>query len=800
MDLDIIKTAALFGIPAAATAIGFTASGLLSKAVNPKTRPIALSDFLTWSEVLEDSATVRNIDGSCFRVLRLGGTVYSGLNTNLINIITEKRKDWFFSLKEKGISLRFHSAHKSAAIPLSRLGEGILQDINQTWADYMAHTYTTAHYVFLSVPSEEKITHLEQACQDARTYLDEHSPVVLSNDDDINGNSPLLSFLYSLLNGRHGLVAPVRQNLAHALTTSYVEPTLDGDIILHHATATERVAVLSLSAIGAGTDRTILSSLFSLKAEFDLLIRAKLLNSSSATYRTNYRKNQSKFPVPNAAIVDEWEEIESLIQQNKETIVQASLHLIVKGKDETELNRSISAIEETLAKHRYKVVREKDMAWRIYCSRLPGFEFDSRLRDYLTSHLADLTPFSTTPTGNTRSLFGPYPIRYMPTAGQQAAYALTYHPTEGDDSSPHDIYFAPTRSGKTVFLSFLLSGAMAVHEDMAAILFDRNQGLRVWTAFVNGSYLWPERADMPLNFFDNDGNEADRRLAETMLSLMSGLDDNQSLKQIAFIVQDIYSYENRRKRILRDLFKEVVPAGPLRDALQPWAEHSRYANIFNGDYDAFDPAISRITTVALDNVIDDPKLAGILSYYKMRRFQNAYVELGRPYKFIVDEASTLLAEESIAKLVMSEIRTAAKNRGAVTTIWQDVSGLWASPVGDALAKNTGSFYFWPGSASRVEDLAFFNMTETEQDFALGRWRPDGSVRPVMIKRENETVFLETNLQPLGDLINVFRGGVGPNKWMEECKKRSGTDWQRDFLSSSLQAESSQSQDTPTPSP
>ncbi|MCZ4283105.1 hypothetical protein O4H49_20135 [Kiloniella laminariae] len=783
MDHDILKAAALFGIPAAAMSIGYASSSLFSKAVNRKPHTMSLCDFLTWSSVLDDQATVKNIDGSCFRVLQLGGTVYNGLNTNLINIITEKRKDWLFSLKEKGITLRFYSPHKSASIPLSKLGDGVLRDVNETWARHMAHTFSTQHFVFLSVPDESKVNHLEQSCSEAKTYLDDHKPTVLDNEPDINGFSPLLSFLSTLVNGRASVVCPVKENLASVLITSHVEPTLDGDIILHHPTSTERVAVLSLSSIGASTDRSVLSSLFSLKTQFDLFIMANLLNSSQADFRAEYRRNQSQFPVPNSVISEEWKEVKSLIQQNKETIVRASLHIIVRADNQADLNVSISKIEEALAKHRYKLVREKDMAWRIYCSRLPGFNFDTRLRDYLTSHLADLTPFSTAPTGNTRSLFGPSPIRYLPTAGQQSAYALTYHPTEGDDSSPHDVYFAPTRSGKTVFLSFLLSGAMAAHPDLAAILFDRNQGLRVWTAFVNGSYLWPERADMPLNFFDNLGDEDDRRLAEIMLSLMSGLGDDKSLQNISHVVSDVYNYSNRKKRILRDLFKEVVPAGPLRDALKPWAEHSRYSNIFNGEYDAFDPAISRITTVALDNVIDDTKLAGILSFYKMKRFQNAYVKLGRPYKFIIDEASTLLSEPSIAELAMSEIRTAAKNRGAVTTIWQDVSGLWANPIGEALAKNAGSFYFWPGSASKSEELVFFNMTETEENFALGRWRPDGSVRPVMIKRETETVFLETNLQPLGDYINVFRGGVGPNKRMEDCKKTFGTNWQREFLSS-----------------
>ena len=212
-------------------------------------------------------------------------------------------------------------------------------------------------------------------------------------------------------------------------------------------------------------------------------------------------------------------------------------------------------------------------------------------------------------------------------------------------------------------------------------------------------------------------------------------------------------------------------------------EGERYERIFNGEHDTFDPTSSRVTTVAFDSVADDAKLSGILCFYMMRRFQNAYVSLGRPYKFIVDEASTLLRDPAITELVMSEIRTAGKNRGAVTTIWQDVAGLWSNPHGMALARNTGSFYFWPGSAASVGELEFFNMTETEQSFALGQWQPDGSIRPVMIKRENETIFLETSLHALGPLLAVFCGGVDRNRRLSVCKQEFGADWRREYLRS-----------------
>ena len=99
-------------------------------------------------------------------------------------------------------------------------------------------------------------------------------------------------------------------------------------------------------------------------------------------------------------------------------------------------------------------------------------------------------------------------------------------------------------------------------------MFDRNEGLRVFTEFVNGTYLSPEKEVLPLNFFDNEGTDADRDLAQRMLALMAGIgvEDNQALTDISGIVSSMYAMTNPRERILRNLFDSVVPA-TLRPAL-----------------------------------------------------------------------------------------------------------------------------------------------------------------------------------------------------------------------------------------
>ena len=411
----------LYGASLATLATGLGISTWLYRRADPAPGPLSLSDFVTWTDVLDDQQTVRNIDRSCFRVIRFGGTDYSGLNDTFIANLTMKRKDWLLSLKETDIFLRIFSAHSTSAISRPDPGDGILGDVDRKWADHVAHSFSTEHYLMLSVATEKDITYLDRACHDALSYLSEHRPVVLTNNPDDAGNSPLLSFLYFLLNGQARRVRPVRDNLTYALTSSFIEPSLDGDVIVHRNSGPERCAVLSIEDVGAVTDRSIMSGLFSLKAHFDLLITAAPYSSLRGYAHCRNRKNQSKLITGSGTKTFDWEDAENKVQENEEAMVEASVHLLVRAADSEGLNTAIGRIEETLAKHRYRVVREKNLAWRIYCSRIPGFDKITRTHDYFTSHLADLMPFSAAPTGNKASVFGPHPIRTMPTAGQQAA-------------------------------------------------------------------------------------------------------------------------------------------------------------------------------------------------------------------------------------------------------------------------------------------------------------------------------------------------------------------------------------------
>jgi len=308
--------------------------------------------------------------------------------------------------------------------------------------------------------------------------------------------------------------------------------------------------------------------------------------------------------------------------------------------------------------------------------------------------------------------------------------------------------------------------------------------LKVYTHFLDGQYLIPESGTLTLNPFDLEDSTQNRQMQATLLSLLANKDDPQTIAMIETAVKHAASNTDPKDRTLEAVYNNLIPTGPLKQALAPWVSGEKYGRIFTGEKDAFHPDRSRITTIALDTVIDDPRLAGILAFYFLRRIQSAYVANGYPYRITVDEASTLLTDQSVADLVLSEVRTARKNKGQVSTIWQDFRSVRANPVGEQLAVNAGTLYAWPNTAEThadCESLGIFNFTETEREFLTGNWRPPNSVRPVLLKRENESVFLETDLSALGPYLRAFIGGTETKKRYEECVTQHGEQWRPHYL-------------------
>jgi type IV secretory pathway VirB4 component len=768
-------------------ALGFgaaAASAYSARLLAPPHSHASMSDRLKWAAIGDDNATIRCTNGVYFRVYTVAGPHYTATQESRIaNMLTERR-EWFLAVMNTNVSVRFLTRHAPAAIPEQRRSGSILDDLNDKWTAALAHTYATRHSIILSVEGKDNLAGLEAASQSLEQRLQQFNPVLLTNKPDEFGFSPLASFLSELLTNTPALRAPLRDDVAKDLSTVHVEPDIDGQIATHDSALTQYSRCVTVLSLGQTVSMDVLNALASLDHEYDFMIHTRPLPKQIAHERTVYRAKQAALRLDNKLIRQEWEDTRDEIHAERETLCTTEVFVFPRASSDLALKAATAAICGALGAKGIATVVERNNAMRAYSLRWPGYETFVRARDWPASYVAELAAMPGHATGQTASVWGPRPIRYVPIAGDRSPYALTYHPTAGDDSSPHDIRIAGTSSGKTVWDCFMGSGAHSAHPELRQLLFDRNQGLKVYTHFLDGQYLIPETGTLTLNPFDLEDSPQNRQMQVTLLSLLANKDDPQTVSALETAVKHAASNMDPKDRTLEAVYTNLIPPGPLKQALAPWVSGEKYGRIFTGEVDAFHPDRSRITTIALDTVIDDPRLAGILAFYFLRRIQSAFVANGYPYRITVDEASTLLADQSVADLVLSEVRTARKNKGQVSTIWQDFRSVRANPVGEQLAVNAGTLYAWPNTAEThadCESLGIFNFTETEREFLTGNWRPPNSVRPVLLKRENESVFLETDLSALGPYLRAFIGGSETKKRYEECVTKYGQQWRPYYL-------------------
>jgi type IV secretory pathway VirB4 component len=743
-----------------------------------------VTDAVRWSHFQRDEVVVNN-NGTCFIVLSVNGPSYESIATSVARDISERRKQALLDLAGKPIAAQFRTIHRTATIPPAPSFPGVLGELNDSWRNALSHTYETRHYLTLIAEDANTAATLESEANAFIQKCPEFSPRILTNIADDNGVSELASYLYELLNGVPAAIAPVEGDIAETLTVSHIEPEISGFIRQSVNLNPRYTAAVTVTGYGGETEGNTLSELLALNCDFETVVTTRILSQGKAQHVCEYRAKQSGLRLKNPIIDEQWESTANEIHAGNETLTETTFQVFPAADSQAALRSAVNRISGVLASNNWRPFTEEILAFRAFMSRWPGTNFTDRPRNLRTVNVVDLTPLSGTEKGNSTSLWGPRPIRYIPTAGAQTPYALTYHPTPGDDSSPHDIIIAGTRSGKTVFDTFRGAGAHTAHTDLRQIYFDRNGGMKVFTAYHDGQYLTPENPDMAMNPFDTIASPETRAILERLISIMTQLDDANTLKVIQQAVKDAQFEGGGGSPVtLAGFYQNFVDPGPVRDALRPWIENERYKAIFGGVRDAFDPNAARISTIALDTIVDDARLAGVFAYYILARIQTAFVANGYPYRITVDEASTLLQQPSVANLIVSEIRTAAKNRGQVTTIWQDFASIHQNAIGDALLSNAGTLYIWPGTAESPEEcdaLGSFRFTDTERQFVMGQWRPARSTRPILLKRHETSVFLETDLSRLGPYLRIFQGGWEHNREFAKCRKTHPSAWRSSFL-------------------
>lgn len=737
---------------------------------------------LPWTTVLADGVTVQTQQRTNFRVFDFAGVAYSGLTEERKDQLRQIRVDWLRTLSANPVDLRYFFARTKLHLPPTKAGEGFLGDMDRAWARYMENVYQNSHHVILST-TDGSLSRLGAASEGLHAELATYKPTTLSLAGGAQG-SPLLTFLATLSGGFSTPIEPRATDINWVTGYHDVTWTANGRGRTFDGLTEKHWAVFSVRALPDYSTPALAEAIASIPGEVAFYIHAKPLDPGQTQATTRYRASQDNMFSKNFGgeiVKKEWAETANEVQARKEALYKAEMAFFLMADTEDALEDLMRNFKQILTTHFNKLVVETDFAQEWYAGRFP--ERDYFLRPWLlrASNLADWMTFVAEPRGHAACDWGVTPHRYIPTAGSRAPYGLTFHVSEAPQANPMFACYGSAGSGKTTAMMHIINGVLTAYPNARAWLFDQRNGLRVMVAAMGGEYLMPGTTDLPLNPFDTDDTPARRAMLETFLGILTDAKEDKDFKDISDAIEMTMNDDRSVRRFNERFLQNYVSPGHVRNALEKWIKSERYGHIFTGEQCAFNPSASRVMGIDMTLVRDDPKLAAALTYYYMRKMQDAVRDKKTPHVVWVDESSTLLQILQFAEQVEQLVRTARKDHGAIGFAFQEIGGLLRCPIANTLLVNVESHFIFPGAAANEDECRALNLTHAGAQFALGRAPriPGASDYTVLLKRGEHEAYLDFNLAPLGNLLRFFAGGSGPVERMNECIKQYGPHAWRD---------------------
>lgn len=784
-------------LPLLGGAAGYGLSQLVKANIGRRHAQTRVADVLPWSHIDEaDDETVWLTGGGAFRVVELGGAIYSGKTEESMNRALDTRRLFFLGQRRSPVRVRVISRRFPIEMAAPAHQAGFVGDLDRAWHELVKDAHSSTHHLILSVERNDQVGRLDEAWRTIESVLGDYSPRRCLNraSDELGGASPLLSFLAQLVSETPAYVPPTK-HLHDAVSVASLEFGPDGKVTSFDGATRQRVQVFSVRLWGENTDADVIRKIMALRYPLSVCLSVRTIPQLDTTRIASKRRKQTFINIAGirderrraeeeenvSVIAQEWAETFKELTADKTALHEVEAVFMLSTSD-AEAGQAADDLRALVGPRGVVVVPEEQLAERVFWSRLPGYEYMSRQYTMRSENVADLTPWESEPVGLRRCAWGDKPMRYLPSAATRAPYAFVPHIDDGAQAPAHVCVFGPTGGGKTTALGFLLSGALSAYPDLRALVFDQNLGLRVLTQALGGMYMEPGSEELPLNPFDCEVSDKAKARAEKLLAMISGVSEPVDIKALAHGVGDIFTLPRGNRR-LSDHWGEVFPAGPIRDGLGPWCEGAgRFAKVFNGTRDAFNPTDQRLTTVAMDGLATDPKLSAALSFYFAQRAADDLA--GAPHILWIDEAGTLLKDPYFANEAANFLRTVRRQLGSVWLTFQEVGALreLGGALGNTVQVNCPTTLFWPGTAKTEAELEPYNLTQEETAFVLGRDRLFENARyPVLIKRERESAFVDFDLSGIGLLLRVFMGGTKPTRNMISAIEEKGDKWLETYL-------------------
>ena len=743
----------------------------LGDKILPKPKETRVADFLPFSRLNEDGATIHLRNDSLCRVIEVQGADTTLVMPEERRAFADARKQWIDSLAELEIVSRVITIRER--VPLTEKeafrNEPLLRAISTRWLDSLHRIFRNRHYIVLSVNDRKNaLKDLDQATNATLTILDMYHPVLISEKtpDRHRDKSPFWLFArlmspltrpQPIVHGENG------QTLNDLLTADYIHFTKDEGIIRFFSGDKEKLGiVMGIRKPGDFMDEQMIADIMSIDCEVTVLHNIKAIPTVMANAKLIQQRRMAYITSFSSSVYNQYTTALEWMDQSDadgQSLNEYALSVFVFGDSKEELKFGQEEVEKICRLHNVTPVRDGWAAQATFFSQLPTYDVYPRTFMYLSRVVACAICIDQTTEGRQKSDWGPVPLSYFRTV-TGTPYAFQFHVSEDAYAVAHTALIGPTGQGKTTFFSFMAGQAQRI-PDLNVYFFDRNNGAKIFALMQGAPYVrFDGGADsVSLNPFAIPDTSDNRAFLRMWLRDITGGTDAVSEQEIARAVTTAFEYLRPQERLLKNLYKSCFANGGfMRRELLRWIDDEQYGRIFNSPTDNLE-LDSRYMGFDFTTIFQDGTLSPAVVSYVMHRIHTLATQKGSPTMIMIDETAPMLEHEMFKDSFIVGLREGRKKRQAFLCAFQQPKFLDDHGLGDVIRGQCQTVIFFRNPQANPSDYESWNLSPREMNFIMGKEFADHKYA-ILVSRPaiHESVILDIDLSGLGPYLKVYSSG------------------------------------------
>lgn len=352
------------------------------------------------------------------------------------------------------------------------------------------------------------------------------------------------------------------------------------------------------------------------------------------------------------------------------------------------------------------------------------------------------------------------PITVLETAGG-CGYRFSFHeegpPPPADPTLGHTLVLGPSSAGKSTSIGFIATQAR--RNGVRVVFIDKDQALRPVVTALGGRYarILSGRPTGLNPLLTESGPRGEAWQMEWLAALVERngrkLTPHQSEALKSAVRQNGQApRELRNFRQFQELIGDVNDDRDLAMRVGEWTPEGRYGWVFG---EADEPVIefddkAQVLGIDLTEILDLPTERSAVLSYILRRLELMF-EDRHPTLFIIDEASTCLDDDYLAKAIPKWLATVRKKDVVMILMTQFPSHIRESKAKSILEGLPNRLLF-PNAKADPSDYDGYGLTQNELGFLVHGARRR---REVLYNCHTGSTILNVDLSPLGSLLSAL---------------------------------------------